>query len=158
MESGLVDRAAFLPTWSVTLDGATVVSQRAVITFLEPNGTYSFTIGSIPGYVASVAYGEVVVSDWNPTVYVTFEPIGPNMHLVTFGETTLPPGFAWSVTLNGTTLWGGTGASSRLTFPELNGTYGFTVGPVAGWSSHPSEGSLNVAGNDVTQVIAFTRG
>ena len=57
-ESGLPASAA----WSVTLAGTTNSSTTSTITFSDPNGTYSFTVGSVTGYIASPSYGALTVT------------------------------------------------------------------------------------------------
>ncbi len=47
--------------WSVTVSGTTLTSQRPVITFSEPNGTYEFAISAPSGYEASPSSGTVSV-------------------------------------------------------------------------------------------------
>ena len=73
---------------------------------------------------------------------------------VTFAESSLPSGTAWSVTLNG--------ATEKATAPEAivftgmaNGTYAYTVGSVAGFTSQPSSGSVTVYGINATQPVVF---
>lgn len=71
---------------------------------------------------------------------------------VTVHEVGLPPGTAWSVTVNGS-IETSTGTSVTYTLP--NGTYGFSVSPVPGysgvWSGYPS-----VDGAPVSVTVAFS--
>ena len=48
--------------WSVTLNGDTESSMASSITFNEPNGTYTFTVGSVSGYTVSPPSGQVTVN------------------------------------------------------------------------------------------------
>ncbi len=53
--------------WSVTCNGttessATRSSTGSSIVFIEPNGTYSFTVGSVPGYTVNPSTGTVTVN------------------------------------------------------------------------------------------------
>ncbi len=59
-------------SWSVTLNGSTVTSTTSTITFTEPNGTYSYSIGSVSGYTVSKSTGPVTVNGNNITVSITF--------------------------------------------------------------------------------------
>ena len=53
--------------WSVTLNGAIYNSTTDTKTFLVPNGTYSYTIVSVPGYSASPSFGNITVNGANVT-------------------------------------------------------------------------------------------
>jgi len=64
-------------TWSVTLNGATESSTTDTITLSVPNGTYSYTIGSVSGYTASNLNGSVTVSGNNIPVSITFSSTSP---------------------------------------------------------------------------------
>lgn len=77
----------------------------------------------------------------------------PGSYSVSFTETGLRPGIAWSTTLNQTTL---SSTSNNIRFSEPNGTYAFTVAPVSGYTSIPASGILQVSGNLVSQPIEFT--
>ena len=62
-ESGLPSGTS----WSVTLGGSTVSATTSTITFSEPNGTYSYTVGSVSGYTASPSSGPTAVSGSSPS-------------------------------------------------------------------------------------------
>jgi len=49
-------------SWSISLNGTSQSSTTSSISFQEPNGTYSFTVGSIAGYSASPPSGSLTVS------------------------------------------------------------------------------------------------
>jgi uncharacterized repeat protein (TIGR02543 family) len=72
---------------------------------------------------------------------------------VTFTETGLPAGTKWSVTLNGTL---NSSTTSSVGFAEVNNTYAFSIGAVAGFSASPSTGSVTVDGGAVVQPIVFS--
>ena len=91
------------------------------------------------------------VADW-ATVSVLTAPV-PRTYDVTFTETGLPVGTAWSVTLNGTDK---SSIGSTLTFPEPNGTYPFAVGSVTGYVARPGSGRVTVSGTPVNLSITFT--
>jgi hypothetical protein len=66
-----------LPTgtnWTVSVGGSPESSPGATISFLETNGTYTFAVGSVPGYVASAGSGSVTLAGVNRSVTVTFTP------------------------------------------------------------------------------------
>lgn len=64
-------------TWSVTLQGSTMSSSTSSIQFLEPNGTYAYTVGSVAGWVATPASGHPVVGGAPVSVSVTFAASPP---------------------------------------------------------------------------------
>jgi hypothetical protein len=71
---------------------------------------------------------------------------------VTFEETGLAAGTAWSVVLRNTTL---AGATASLVDVVVNGTYGFSVPPVPGYIEHPASAFVRVVGAPVTVDVAF---
>ncbi|HTP53996.1 MAG TPA: protease pro-enzyme activation domain-containing protein [Thermoplasmata archaeon] len=136
--------------WSVTLDGSTESATSTAIAFLEPNGTYGFSIGGIAGYRASPNDGTVTVSGADASVPIDWTQV---TYAVTFTETGLPSGTLWSVTLDGHAVSSG-GVS--IQFSEPNGTYDFSVGGVPGYHAAPRTGSVSVTGTAVSLGIAFT--
>ena len=111
------------------------------------SGTFNISIQST-GYESYS--GEVVVKPFS-TIFlnVTLQ----RLYNVTFTESGLLPGTSWSVTLNGTTKYSST---NTITFNEPNGTYSYTVTPVAGYTESPPSGTINVNGANVTQPVTFT--
>jgi hypothetical protein len=71
---------------------------------------------------------------------------------VVFNETGLPTGTSWTVTLNGTPE---SSTTATITFEEPDGSYEFTVQPVAGYSTIV-EGNITVDGTPVYFTIEFT--
>lgn len=73
---------------------------------------------------------------------------------VTFQESGLPTGTAWSVTLQGAT---NSSTLSSVGFVEPNGTFAFQVAPVPGYSASVSMGNVTVQGSaPAPVVITFT--
>ena len=150
-ESGLPSGTA----WSVLLNGVTGgASAPGSIVFSEPNGTYSFTIGSVAGYTANPSLGSVTVNGAAVTQAIVFSSSNTSMYPVTFTESGLPSGTAWSVMLNGVTE--SASAPASIVFSEPNGTYSFTIGSVAGFTASPSSGSVTVNGAAVNEVATFS--
>ncbi|MGB9815935.1 MAG: hypothetical protein ACPLVI_08435, partial [Thermoplasmata archaeon] len=108
-------------TWSVTLNGTTLSSTNGSITFHEPNGTYSFSIGSISGYTSFPSSGSITVNGDNVNETITFTAL---TYTITFIESGLSSGTTWYVTLNGITK---SSSNNTITFNEPNGTYSYTV-------------------------------
>ena len=59
-------------TWSVSLNGAAHTSTTPNISFSMTNGTYPFAVGVSPGYSATPASGNVIVSGGSVTQGITF--------------------------------------------------------------------------------------
>ena len=127
-----------LPTgtnWSVTYFGVTEASTSSTIPYTEPNGTWTFTIGSVKGYTASPESGSITVKGASQVYSITFSKSSTGTtYAVTFTESGLPSGTNWSVTLSGSTL---SSTTSTITFQEANGSYTFTVGSVSGYTVSP---------------------
>ncbi len=139
--------------WSVTMNGTTKSSTENLV-FTEPNGTYPFTVGAMSGYTALPSSGSVTINGAPKAVSITFfRPSTGANYTVFFSENGLPLGTSWFVTLNGQTL---SSTQRTITFNEANGSYGFTVGSVSGYTVNPSSGSVKVNGAPVFQTITFT--
>ena len=124
------------------------------IVFTEPNGTYSYTVGVVTGYTATLSSGSVTVNGAAQTVSIAFAKVSTGATFaVTFTETGLPAGTSWSVTLNG---FPKSSTTDTITFQEPNGSYAFTAGSVSGYTVSPSPGTIRVNGAAVSQPITFT--
>ncbi|MGC8580705.1 MAG: DUF7619 domain-containing protein, partial [bacterium] len=141
-------------SWSVTLNGAMELSTTNTITFTEPNGTYSYSIGTASGYTASPSSGYIKVNGTNVNQEITFTQNGTKLYTITFTESGLPSGTSWSVTLNGATE---SSTTNTITFTEPNGTYSYSIGTVSGYTASPSSGYIKVNGTNVNQEITFNQ-
>ena len=148
-ESGLVTGTS----WSVDLAGTTYSSTSTAVTFTEPNGTYSFELGSVPGFTASPPSGSVKVSGAAVTTAITFTAIEVESYSVTFTESGLPTGTTWSVILNGETQ---SSSTVSIAFTEPNGTYSFAVSASGYDASSQPPSPLTVGGADVPVSVTFT--
>lgn len=138
--------------WSVTLNGVTTASTGSQVLFTVPNGTYSYSVGAVAGYTAAPSSGMLTVA--GPTaLVVTFTAIPPATYSVVFTESGLPVGKNWSVTLNGVTEHSTT---ANVVFSETNGTYSYSIGPIAGYNVTPTTGSVSVSGAQVHETVTFT--
>jgi YVTN family beta-propeller protein len=118
----------------------------------------NFPVGKGPyGIGFDIGKGEAFVPNFNSanvTVVVPGSGGGaPPHYTVTCTETGLPAGTNWSVTLNGTPM---SSTSTTILFSEPSGTYGYTVGAVAGYTPNPSSGSVPVSGAAASLPITFT--
>lgn len=150
---------AGLPTgtnWSVRLNHTTILTGATDIFFNEVNGNYSFVVSNVSGYTVNPGTGSVAVSGGNKTVNVTFARIVIlTYYNVTFAETGLPNGTAWSVNLNG--VLKGAAAPATINYTELNGTYTYDVISVNGYTETPSSGYSFVYGAQAYANITFTK-
>jgi len=101
-ESGLPSKTS----WSVTLNGNLESSTGTSISFTEPNGTYSYSVGSVSGYTSSPSSGKVTVKGVPIGVPITFTV---TTLAITVSPTQGPVGS--TVTVSGT----GFAASTKLT-------------------------------------------
>ncbi|EQD76071.1 hypothetical protein B1A_03495, partial [mine drainage metagenome] len=141
-----------LPTgqsWSVTLNGTTQRSTSRRITFVEPNGTYSWSIGPIAGYRTSAYSGTVAVRGANVTLNSTWAEVTYGLR---FTATGLPSGTPWWLNVTGGASYGTN--STVLNFTEPNGTYHYTVASARPGFQAPG-GTITVAGANVTGTIGF---
>jgi hypothetical protein len=76
----------------------------------------------------------------------------PTVYPVTFTETGLPPGSAWSVTLNGSTQ---SSNGSTIQFLEPVGNYSFRLGAVPGYTPRSYSGGIEVINAPVTFTDEF---
>ncbi|MGC8670620.1 MAG: hypothetical protein ACP5SK_02260 [Thermoprotei archaeon] len=137
-------------TWSVTLLGTTKSSATSMISFIEPPGTYSYSIIAPSGYKSSSSQGSITVTG-TTTQLITFFAL---THQVTFSESGLPSGTTWSVTLNGTAK---SSSLTSIAFAEPTGNYRYSIGSVAGYVPLPSSGVLAVNGTASSVSIAFSK-
>ncbi len=136
-------------TWSITLNGTTQSSPTGSIQFMEPNGTYNFTVGVVAGYFPSPTHGSVFLKGNRASQSISFSR---SVYSVTFSETGLPLNGLWNVTLNGTNQ---STTTKSLTFSEPNGTYNFSVTSAIGYRATPASGTVTVKGGAVSQPISF---
>ena len=139
--------AAGLPAtavWRVSIGTANDSGTGGTLTLEEPNGSYTYAIAPVGGYVANSS-GAVNVSGAPVLIVVDFHPF---LSTVIFREVGLPAGAPWNVSL-GTTPNAST--TSLVEFSVPNGTYTFAVGG-DGMAPSPGTGSVVVNGSGPTIV------
>jgi len=161
-------------TYSLT-DPASSVSN--VLGFEEANGTYRFTIGSVPGYRANLSNSSYLtnssfsVSNRSVVIPITFTaPTLPApRYAVTFEETGLPTGTRWWLTTRNVTT-NQTGNVTNVTvspftqssqtptmvFEETNGSYGYNTSSIPGYRAHPPAFGYNVSGPGRVVLIQYS--
>jgi len=131
-------------------------SNTAYLNYSVLNGTYTFSVDPVWGYTATPATGTIVVNGANISQAIVFTH-APT-YSITFNETGLASGAAWTVELslpNGTlrTLHS---TLTSITFIEPNGTY--TAFPSStGYTPSPADLYFGVAGSNVSYTITFTK-
>lgn len=145
-EPGAPDRVAeYLPPLATNETPTLAIGQANLTTPVR--GT-SATLVDGPSGVAFDGSDNLWVADSGNDRVLEYTP--PTF-AVTFAETGLPSGTAWSVTLNGVTRSTNTNAT---TFQVANGSYAYTVGSVGGYRDSPAAGT--VAENGTPQTIRIT--
>jgi hypothetical protein len=138
--------------WSVTLAGSTVGSgSGSSIILHEPNGSYSYDVGVVAGYLSAPTSGVVTVAGAGTSVGIVF--FTPNSgYTVTFQEKGLHGGTPWQIDVAGEVLSSNT---TRISLTLPNGSYAFTVVAVPGYTAKPSSGTITVSGANLTVTIRF---
>jgi hypothetical protein len=138
--------------WSVDLSGgpspSAINGTTTLYTYLS-NGTYGFTVASVPGHMVSPSVGNVTVKGSDVAQPIEFLP---DAFPITFTESGLPTGTIWTVGVNGTLHQSNT---SVITVNEPNGSYTFVVGSEAGYTIDPSTGPITMAGHSISRTIVF---
>ena len=152
IESGLPSGTS----WSVNVNSISLLSNKTNITFFEPNGSYSYKIGLVPGYKPSPSSGTFIVNGANLNILIKFTIV---TYSVKFVESGLPSGTLWSVALNGTTH---NSTTNTITFTEPNGSYSYTIKtPISGGTGiqyvvSQSTGTLTVNGTNINMNVPYT--
>ncbi len=162
-ESGLPTTSSsgsYSSEWNVNLSGVVKYSNTSTITYLEPNGSYSYSISSSGSYTPSPAVSKVIVNGSDQNVRVAFEK---NLFEVTFSESGLPLspiGIEWSVTIKNSSLninlmENSFGPSLVMTVP--NGLYKYSVTSPSTYYASPESGIVNVSSENYFIPISFHR-
>lgn len=139
-------------TWSVNLGGNASYGVSNV-SFVRPNGTYSYAVGSVPEYAPDPAAGTLTVAGHDLNVTIQYAARNSTaLYTLRFSESGLPSGTGWGVVIGSQIE---SGLEDNVSFEEPNGTYGYVVLAVTGYVTHYS-GVATVNGSDVDIVIAFT--
>ncbi len=139
--------------WFVNLsNGKSFNSTTSTITFYEPNGSYSYTLGS-----SNFNYGNS--SSLSFTVKGASVSVNVNIPLLTYTVTLtekgLPSGATWYVNVTGpmnVTLKTTAGSANLTGLP--NGQYSYTVAS-AGYTSR--SGNFTVHGNDLSLSVTLSK-
>ncbi len=108
--------------WSVTLGGTPESTTNVSLRFSEPNGSYPYVIGEVPGWATTAYSGQLRVLGSSVEVSRTWSRF---VYEATFTETGLPVGASWWVVVNGTRS---NASGDQAVLPLANGTYRYSVG------------------------------
>ncbi len=137
--------------WSVELNGTVESSTGSSIGFAEANGSYRYVMGTPLGYVVAPSNGTVTVNGASPpTIRLTFT--STDLYTITFHESGLPSGTGWAA-LIGSSLE--SSLTPNVTLKEPNGTYGYLILPVPGFTTSGS-GFVTVPAANVTVNVPFS--
>ena len=154
--SGLPDGTVWTVELAGNLEANLSESGTGVVSFSQPNGTYSYVLTGTSGYHEnSVPYsGSVTVQGGPAAIDVDFSRV---TYSVEFTESGLPSGTPWNVTLAGTTLTPNGAGQISTTAP--NGTFSYRISTVAGWfeSTARYEGNVTVRGGNVTVSTVWSQ-
>ncbi|MCI4329343.1 MAG: YncE family protein, partial [Thermoplasmata archaeon] len=136
--------------WQAGISGATNNSVTADVIVWEPNGSYTYQIPAVPGYVVGLSSGPVAVNGTGPTVPVAFT----RTFSVTFLEHGLPTNSTWSIRVGSATA---STNSSSILLPETNGSYGYAVSTNrTGFHANSTFGSFDVQGFAMSVDVNFS--
>jgi len=138
--------------WSVSLNGTQQNGTGGSLSFYVPNGVYSFTIGPSSGYLPIPASGTVTVAGRGLDETINFVEVAVGSYLLTLSESGLPLGHGWSVSVNGTVE---SSSGTTIQFAGVNGTYWFSVGPLANYVATPASSSFSIAGSATARSLIF---
>jgi hypothetical protein len=134
--------------WSVDWGGDTQYSSNSSIQVLALNGTHELQVGAVSGFLCNVSAEAVVVQgpeivglNWSPFLFP-----------VSFGESGLPAGTSWWVSLAGSTV---RGSSPTLNLSAGNGTFAYSVGGPYRFLPLASIGNVTIADSPASVLVQF---
>lgn len=156
-------------SWSVVLGGDTLSSTTASLTTAEPNGSYSYTVGAVAGYLATPSGGTVTVAGAPVYVDLVFShgppPTSNASYPVTIDQSGLPDNASWGVQfVLGAAIFSQSSEGSSQVVDLPNGTYNWSVSsnylnaslsPQTQWLATPGFGNVTIAGSAQSWSTAF---
>lgn len=136
-------------SWTVIVGSGANSSTTSSITDFYNDGTYSYQVGIVPGYVATPRTGYAYVSGAGDFVPIAFAPA---TFVVNVSESGLANGTYWSAAINGSSQ---STLQSYLLFQEPNGTFPYSVGGVGGYTLPTYSGELTVDGQEATMLFVW---
>ncbi len=143
-ETGLASGTA----WSMVVGRVNESSSTNQIAFSLFDGSYAYVVNPVAGF-ARMPSGNLTVAGADQTIRLTFTAF---TYPVVYSETGLPPGTDWGVTLAGVHA---TSSGTTIGFAQSNGTWNYTIDPIAGFTTTWS-GSMVVHATAVSLLVSFT--
>jgi hypothetical protein len=145
--------------WSLGFNGTVNMTSKTTMTYMMPNGSYIYSVGPAVAdgttYTTSPQSAALHITGASKSRTLDFVPVSAVSALwtITFTESGLASGDAWSVNLNGTALFT---SGNTLVFPVSNGSFVFGVPTSGSYTPNPSFGSLTVKGANLIITLKFT--
>jgi YVTN family beta-propeller protein len=140
--------------WSVSVSTTARSAQAGSPIMIEAtNGTWTFVVGAVAGYIVNPTSGAVTVAGGPQAIAVTYSVGVPPTYLVTFSETGLAPGTTWTVSLNG---YAQNTSGTTIAYQVPTGTFQFSVEPVSSYTVTPAKGNVTVTAEPTSVSITFT--
>jgi YVTN family beta-propeller protein len=142
--------------WTVVANGASQSTRQNTMTFVEPVGTTSYSVGSIPGYVVPTPVAAITVPSTPVAPVHVALPFAPPTFALQFVERGLPHGAAWSVQLNANATVNGT-AGTPIVFTEENGSFTYVARtPQSVYqASVNGSGQVTIEGSGILVYVTF---
>ncbi len=148
-ETGLPDGT----DWAVTVDGTRLAGSQSALLFEDPdaaNESFAYSVAAVPGYsLTSPSSGSVAMDGANQTVVLSFQPVE---YALTFTESGLKNGTAWSVHVDGQAL---NGTTDQLSLEVPNGSYDWSAGPVSGYALTSPYGTVLVDASSASVSVTY---
>ncbi len=145
--------------WNITTHSTTKtntsVGNTGSVLFSLANGTYSYSVGSLSGYIATNA-GSYQVRGGPVFIRVIFHQL---VYSLTFNETGLPTGAEWWVDLTNKSESIASNLSAYapagFNYLEPNATYNYSTGEIGLWIAKPPATHVQISGLAVKVTISF---
>lgn len=147
-------------TWQLFFNGSWGSSSQSSVTVLAPNGTYNcgaYELDVEQPYLTYTPQFNVTVAGADQVVNISFQP----SYMAWFNQTGLPsePFGGWNIVITSGPIWVGSGfggSSANISYPMLNGTYGYYVyANNNSYSPTPANGTYTINGSTANNFIQF---
>ena len=135
--------------WTYTFNGTQNSTTSSSFNLSEPNGTYSFSVNTISGYIVNYPTS-IIVNGNNIIEYVNFTSI-PTYNLQ-IKENGLTYGVQWGYTFNSHSY---TLTNNSYNYSLPNGTYSLSVNTKSGYNINYAS-SITISGSNIIEYVNFT--
>ena len=145
-------------TWYLNLtNGQSFHSTTNTISFMEPNGSYHYTVSSMEGraYSSTPSSGEFTISGYAYSSSVAFSEV---KYQITFTESGLPSGTTWYIAVDNSSLYAASQSNNLIDLP--NGTYYITAmstGYSSSFTGNSTHIIITVNGSSMTVNLTFNK-